>query len=90
MQCVVWSQEGTQSAAGVFCLEWLVNDCLVGRDTEGNIYLDPAIFCELDTMIRYKLMDLAVLVAFALGVADQDDHLRGYGLVEFRPGLVYE
>lgn len=42
-----------------------------------SIYLDPAIFCELDTMIRNKLMDLAVLIAFALGVADEDDHLHG-------------
>jgi hypothetical protein len=42
-----------------------------------SIYLDPAIFCELNTMIRNKLVDLAVLVAFALGVADEDDHLHG-------------
>ena len=42
-----------------------------------GIYLDPAIFCELDTMIRYELMDLAVLVALALRVADEDDHLHG-------------
>lgn len=44
---------------------------------EESIYLDPAIFCELDTMIRNKLVDLAVLVAFALRVADEDDHLHG-------------
>ena len=44
---------------------------------EERIYLDPAIFCELDTVIWHKLMDLAVLVAFALGVADEDDHLHG-------------
>jgi hypothetical protein len=44
---------------------------------EGSIYLDPAILCELDTVIRDKLVDLAVLVAFALGVADEDDHLHG-------------
>ena len=43
-----------------------------------RIYLDPAIFCELDTVIWNKLMDLAVLVAFALGVADEDDHLHGF------------
>ena len=41
-------------------------------------------------MVGDELVDLAVLVAFALGVADQDDRLRGYGLVESRPGLVYE
>ena len=28
-------------------------------------------------MIRNKLVDLAVLVAFALGVADEDDNLHG-------------
>ena len=44
---------------------------------EESIYLNPAIFCELDTMIRNKLVDLAVLVAFALRVADEDDHLHG-------------
>ena len=44
---------------------------------EGSIYLDPAIFCELDAVVRNKLVDLAVLVAFALGVADEDDHLHG-------------
>ena len=51
---------------------------LVGlEDTKGSIYLDPAVFCELDTMIRNKLVDLAVLVAFALSVADENDHLHG-------------
>lgn len=44
---------------------------------KGSIYLDPAIFCKLDTMIRNELMDLAVLVALALRVADEDDHLHG-------------
>lgn len=42
-----------------------------------SIYLDPAIFCELNTVIRNKLVDLAVLVALALRVADEDDHLHG-------------
>ena len=49
---------------------------------EEGIYLDPAIFCELDTMIRNELMDLAVLVALALRVADEDDHLHAYLLTE--------
>jgi hypothetical protein len=53
-------------------------------------YLDPAIICELHAVVGNELVDLAVLVAFALGVADQDDHLRGFGLVEFMPILVYE
>lgn len=44
---------------------------------EESIYLDPAVFCELHTVIRNELMDLAVLIAFALGVADEDDHLHG-------------
>lgn len=44
---------------------------------KGSIYLDPAIFCELNTVIRNKLVDLAVLVALALRVADEDDHLHG-------------
>lgn len=56
----------------------------------GERYLDPAVICELHAVVGDELVDLAVLVAFALGVADQDDHLRGYGLVEFRPRLVYE
>jgi len=59
---------------------WLVNDCFVGlpqRHKEERIYLDPAIVCKLDTVIRNELMDLAVLVAFALCVADEDDHLHG-------------
>lgn len=29
-------------------------------------------------MIRNKLMNLAVLIAFALSVADEDDHLHGF------------
>jgi hypothetical protein len=41
------------------------------------MYLDPAIVCKLDTVIRNKLMDLAVLVAFALCVTDENDHLHG-------------
>jgi len=41
----------------------------------GKHYLDPAIICELDAMVWNELVDLAVLVAFALGVADQYDHL---------------
>lgn len=40
-------------------------------------YLTPAFVCELYPVIRNELVDLAVLVAFALGVADQDDHLQG-------------
>ena len=56
----------------------------------GERYPDPAVICELHAVVGDELVDLAVLVAFALGVADQDDHLRGYGLVEFRPRLVYE
>jgi hypothetical protein len=53
-------------------------------------YLDPAIICELHAVVGNELVDLAVLVAFALGVADQDDHLRAFGLVEFRPRLMYD
>lgn len=41
----------------------------------GEHYLDPTFVCELHTVVGNKLVDLAVLVAFALGVADQDDHL---------------
>jgi hypothetical protein len=33
-------------------------------------------------MIRNELMDLAVLVALALRVADEDDHLHAYLLTE--------
>lgn len=28
LESVVWSQEGAKAVAGVFCLRWLVNDCL--------------------------------------------------------------
>ena len=63
---------------------------MLAWDERGEYYLDPAFICELHTVVGYELVDFAILVAFALGVADQDDHLRGYGLVEFRPGLVYE
>ena len=42
-----------------------------------SIYLDPAIFCEFDPVIRNELMDLAVPIAFALRVADENDHLDG-------------
>jgi hypothetical protein len=41
------------------------------------VYLIPTKFCELDTVIRNELMDLAVLVALALRVADENDHLHG-------------
>jgi hypothetical protein len=27
LESVVWSQEGAEAVAGVFCLRWLVNDC---------------------------------------------------------------
>jgi hypothetical protein len=41
------------------------------------MYLVPTKFCELDTVVRNELMDLAVLVALALRVADENDHLHG-------------
>jgi hypothetical protein len=80
LECIVWSQEGTQSAASVFCLVWLVNDCLASRPQSNlaeSMYLVPTKFCELDTVVRNELMDLAVLVALALRVADENDHLHG-------------
>lgn len=81
MESIVWSQEGPQSSASVFCLVWLVNDCF--EDTSGPVmekvnYLNPAIVCELNTVIRNELVNLAVLVAFALCMADENDHLPGY------------
>ena len=45
---------------------------------EGNIrgtHLLVAILCELDPMIWDHLVDLAVLVAFRLGMADEVDQL---------------
>lgn len=42
--------------------------------------LTLAIFCEFHAMIRDHLMDIAVLVAFALSMADQDDHLFLFSL----------
>ena len=42
------------------------------------IYLNPTIICKLDTVIGNELMDLAVLVAFALCVPDENDHLQGH------------
>jgi hypothetical protein len=41
------------------------------------MYLDPAIIRQLHAVIRNELMDLAVLVALALRVADENDHLHG-------------
>jgi hypothetical protein len=61
-----------------------------GLNEREEHYLDPAIICELHTVVGYELVDLAVLVAFALGVADQDDHLRWCCLVEFMPRVGYE
>lgn len=42
-----------------------------------EVYLDPAIFRKLNTVVRNELVDLAVLVAFTLRVADEYDHLEG-------------
>jgi hypothetical protein len=59
---------------------WLVNDCFTSRPQSNlveSVYLVPTKFCELDTMIRNELMDLAILVALALRVADENDHLHG-------------
>ncbi len=42
-----------------------------------EFYLDPTIFRELNTVVRNELVDLAVLVAFTLRVADEYDHLDG-------------
>jgi hypothetical protein len=61
-----------------------------GLNEREEHYLDPAIICELHAVVGNELVDLAVLVAFALGVADQDDHLRGCCLVESRPRVGYE
>jgi 3-deoxy-D-manno-octulosonate 8-phosphate phosphatase KdsC-like HAD superfamily phosphatase len=61
-----------------------------GLDEREEHYLDPAVVCELHAVVGDELVDLAVLVAFALGVADQDDHLRGCCLVEFMPRLGHE
>ena len=44
----------------------------------GAIYLNPAIVRKLDTVVRNELVNLAVLVAFALRMADENDHLHGY------------
>lgn len=38
--------------------------------------MSPAIFGELDAVVGYELVDLAVLVALALGVADYYEELR--------------
>ena len=81
MKSIVWSQEGPQSSASVFCLVWLVNDCFEGTFqpyVDRVKYLNPTIVREFDTVIRNKLMDLAVLVAFALCVPDENDHLPGH------------
>jgi hypothetical protein len=40
------------------------------------MYLDPAIICKLHSVVRNELVNLAVLVALALRVADQNDHLQ--------------
>lgn len=40
-----------------------------------DTHLSLSFVCELDPMIRDHLVDVSVLVALALGVSDQDDHL---------------
>jgi len=62
--------------AGGLCLGWSVHDwraCL----SERKVYLCPAIIGEFDAVVGYELVDLAVLVAFALGVADYYEELGG-------------
>jgi hypothetical protein len=39
-------------------------------------YLLPALFCQLDTMIWYHLVDVAILVSFALRMANHNNHLQ--------------
>lgn len=58
----------------------------------GLQYLMMAFVCELDTVVWYQLVDLAVLVAFGLGMADENDHLERvldyvvwYHLVSYLP-----
>lgn len=53
------------------------------REGEG-CYLSPAIVCEFDAVIGYELVDFAVLVALALGVADDDEELQCLSAVERR------
>jgi hypothetical protein len=40
-----------------------------------RMYLAPSLGCEFDPMVWYELVNVAVLVPFGLGVADQDNHL---------------
>jgi hypothetical protein len=42
-----------------------------------NVYLDPSIIRELHTVVGNELMNFAILVALALCVADENDHLHG-------------
>jgi hypothetical protein len=41
-----------------------------------SVYLLPALFCQLDTMIGNHLVDVAILVSFALRMANYNDHLQ--------------
>lgn len=39
------------------------------------MYLSTTFLCEFDAVVGDHLVDLAILVALALGVADEDDRL---------------
>lgn len=43
---------------------------------EEYMYLNPAVVCKLNAVVGNKLVDLAILVALALCMADEDDHLH--------------
>jgi hypothetical protein len=49
---------------------------MLADDKLYSVYLFVAFICEFDTMIGDNLMNFAVLVALALGVADEDDELH--------------
>jgi hypothetical protein len=51
------------------CL-WCVHGWEAWEQGVGGPYLDSPFFCEFDSVVWDHLVDLAVLVAFALRVAD--------------------
>lgn len=42
------------------------------------MYLGTAFFCKFYAMVRNHLVNFAILVAFALGVTDENYHLPCY------------
>ena len=54
----------------------VVSICVFSPTAGRGIYLLPALFCQLDAMIGNHLVDVAILVSFALRMANHNNHLQ--------------